>query len=220
MRGGKTKFFNKLGDCPWWVSVIITCTAYIALSFVLQNIQTGNKIMALVKNSATFMAPFLVLLLLIPALFAYFKLRRKRRELDIQASIETLNALSLKTFEELVAEAFRRQGYLVFDSGFGPDDGIDIRLVKRGNITLVQCKQWRSKSVGVSVVREILTILTAEKAAKVIVISCDGFTRDAQEFAENKPIELMGGAKLLEMLGEVQNHPKIEQVDVDVERAS
>ena len=218
MRGGQTKSFNVLGDCPWWVSVVIACTAYIGLSFVLQNIQTDNKILVLVQNSATLMAPLLVFLLLILVLFAYFNARKQRRQSDIQASVETLKALSLKTFEELVAEAFRRQAYVVFDSGFGPDDGVDIRLVKKGNITLVQCKQWRSKSVGVSVVREMLALLPAEKAANVIVISCDGFTHDAQEFAENKPIELVGGAKLLELLGDVQSLPEIEHVDT--ERAS
>jgi restriction system protein len=70
----------------------------------------------------------------------------------------------------------------------------------------VQCKQWRSKNVGVAVIREMFGVMTAESASKVVIICCGGFTRDATSFAENKPIELIGGAELLSIVKEIQNN--------------
>ena len=61
-------------------------------------------------------------------------------------------------------------------------------------------------SVGVSVIRDMFGVLTAQNACKVVIICCGGFTRDALNFAENKPIELIGGAELLSIVKEIQNN--------------
>ena len=94
----------------------------------------------------------------------------------------------------------------MIENGFGPDGGVDVKLIKGNQTTLVQCKQWRSKNVGVAVIREMFGVMTAESASKVVIICCGGFTRDALSFAENKPIELIGGAELLSIVKEIQNN--------------
>ena len=212
MRKGQPKFFDLLLDAPWWVSVLLTGITYLTFTFVFPLIETTNPFINMFKAAFTNMGPFLSALLLLPAPFAYFNGRRKRQLVDVQSDIDSIKALSWKAFEELVAEAYRRQGYRVIENGFGPDGGVDVRLSKDNVVTLVQCKQWRSKNVGVGVIREMFGVLTAQQAHKVIVICCGGFTADAVAFADGKPIQLIGGKELLNMVKKVQTKPVAEQV--------
>tara|TARA_R110000868_G_scaffold323467_5_gene584420 strand:+ start:167 stop:964 length:798 start_codon:yes stop_codon:yes gene_type:complete len=212
MRKGQPKLFDLLLDAPWWVSVLFAGITYLSFTVVFPLIETNNPFINMFKGAFTHMGPFLSALMLIPAPFAYFSRRRKKQLLDVQSDIDSIKALSWKAFEELVAEAYRRQGYRVIENGFGPDGGVDVKLVKDNKVTLVQCKQWRSKNVGVSVIREMFGVLTAQQAHKVIVICCGGFTADAVDFANVKPIQLIGGTELLTMVKNVQVEPVIQQV--------
>ena len=64
--------------------------------------------------------------------------------------------MNWREFEELVGEAYRRQGYAVEENqGAGPDEGVDLGLRKGGDLVLVQCKQWRAVKVDVKIVREL-----------------------------------------------------------------
>ena len=90
---------------------------------------------------------------------------RRRRDLGDQviraSSLEAIQALSPNEFEQLVGEAFRRQGYVVRETGLGgPDGGVDLELRRSNKMTLVQCKRWRSYRVGVNVVRELYGVVT------------------------------------------------------------
>jgi restriction system protein len=142
--------------------------------------------------------------------------RKKRKRLDAQRDIDTIRALPWREFEQLVAEAYRRQGYHVEENAYaGADGGIDIRLVKDGQLHLVQCKQWRSQKVGVSVVREMYGILIAENANQVSIITSGLFTQEAKTFAANKPIDLIDGHALAQLIESVQHHraPSFESAE-------
>jgi restriction system protein len=199
-------FFNLLTEAPWWVSVVVAAITYVVLTHILPNVETGNPIVDMIFKSFPYAGPLFAITFLLAAPFAFFNGRRKCKLLDDQQDIDSINALSWKEFEELVAEAYRRQGFRVIENGFGPDGGVDVKLIKGNQTTLVQCKQWRSKNVGVAVIREMFGVMTAESASKVVIICCGGFTRDAASFADNKPIELIGGTELLSIVKEIQNH--------------
>jgi restriction system protein len=201
-----TFFFNLLTEAPWWVSVVVAAITYVGLTHILPNVETGNPIVDMIFKSFPYAGPFFAVIFLLATPFAFFNGRRKHKILDDQQDIASIKALSWKEFEELVAEAYRRQGFRVIENGFGPDGGVDVKLIKGNQTTLVQCKQWRSKNVGVAVIREMFGVMTAESASKVVIICCGGFTRDALSFAENKPIELIGGAELLSIVKEIQNN--------------
>lgn len=201
-----TSFFELLTEVPWWVSVVVAAFTYVGLTYILPNVEFEHTVVESFFSSFVIAAPYVSLFFLLAAPFAYFNGRRKRKLLDVQQSLDSIKALTWKEFEELVAEAYRRQGFRVIENGFGPDGGIDVRLIKNNATTLVQCKQWRSRSVGVAIIREMFGVLTAENASKVVIISCGGFTRDALSFAENKPIELIGGAQLLKIVKGVQGN--------------
>ncbi|MEZ0470949.1 restriction endonuclease [Luteimonas salinilitoris] len=163
------------------------------------------------------------------ALASWLGRRKRRRLLDTRTGLDSLAALGWREFELLVGEAFRRQGYVVEETGLGgADGGIDLILRRHGRRNLVQCKQWRRRQVPVSVVREMYGLLAHHGADAVLIASLGPFTRDAERFAAGKPIELIEGEMLLRMIHEVQVtsaqprpiHERIEPVLAPAELAA
>ena len=197
--------FNLLVQYPWWVSVVVSGAAYVSFKFVLPAIDFGSMMANSYAKGISGAAPFIALFLLIPAPIAAFNTWRKRRLLDSQKGLDSIKALGWREFEELVGEAYRRQGYTVAENiAAGPDEGIDLVLKKDGNLVLVQCKQWRSFKVGVNIVRELLGVMTAKHATSGILITSGVFTQEAKNFAAGKPIDLVDGTQLLQLIGNVQ----------------
>ena len=200
---------NLLTVVPWWVSVVLSVTVYLTLTYVAPRIEfapTGSRtILKNIFEAAPQVAPFLALVLILPATVSAYNAWRKRRLLDKQASLNSIRSLDWKTFEELVGEAYRRQGYAVSENpGAGPDGGIDLLLRRGGDLTVVQCKQWRAQKVGVEKVWELYGIQVAQHAAKSILITSGFFTQEAQNFAADKPIDPVEGSHLLVLIRNVQ----------------
>lgn len=204
MRPKKENLFDLLSLFPWWVSIVMGVAIFFGIKVVLP-LTTG--IHPLFQGIASISQPFapLTMLFLFPAAASALGAKRKRRLLDQQSGLESIRALSWKEFEELLGEAYRRQGYTVKENhGSGPDGGVDLTLRKDGNLYLVQCKQWRTFKVGVKVVREMFGLMTAEQANGVIIVTSGLFTQEARTFAAGKPIDLLEGNKLAEMVGTIQ----------------
>jgi len=105
-------------------------------------------------------------------------------------------------FERLVGEAFRLRGYAVTGfGGRGPDGGVDLGLSKNGQRFLVQCKHWRNRQVGVTVVRELNGVMAAQRAHGGFVVTGGRFSREAREFARGTKIELIDGKALERLIG-------------------
>jgi restriction system protein len=159
-------------------------------------------------------APFAWLALVagwIAAAASFLKSRHRRAPLDTQTGLDSIAAMSWREFEMLVGEAFRRRGYQIEETGLGgADGGIDLILRKSGRTELVQCKQWRTRHVKVPVVREMWGLVAHHHADGVKIVCVGEFTPDAAEFAEDKPIELINGKRLLELVREAQMSERIE----------
>jgi restriction system protein len=85
-------------------------------------------------------------------------------------------SISWQEFEQLVGEGFRQRGFEVGErGGASPDGGVDLELTKAGKRYLVQCKQWRSRQVGVKAVRELCGVMATERAQGGYVVTCCGF---------------------------------------------
>lgn len=84
-------------------------------------------------------------LLVVSALIgATTRASRRRKLAEAMAfPLTTLEALSWREFEQLLADAFRQQGFAVTEGrGRGPDGGVDLRLRRDGQVHLVQAKHW------------------------------------------------------------------------------
>lgn len=198
-------WFETLIVLPWWVSVIVSASAYVGLKYIAPSIITDNMFLQPMLQALPNIAIMFAIVLLIPAPISAFTAWRKRKLLDNQKSIQTIRDLTWREFEELVAEAYRRQGYTVIENTTaGADGGIDIRLKKDGHSHLVQCKNWRNIKVGVKVVREMYGVMMAEQASSVIIIISGIFTQEAKNFAVGKPIDLVDGGQLEQVIADVQ----------------
>ncbi|CAD0266071.1 conserved hypothetical protein [Pseudomonas veronii] len=106
--------------------------------------------------------------------------------------------LTWEQFEQMVGEAFRKQGYAVDETVKGPDGGIDLVLRRGGELFLVQCKQWKAAKVSVQVVRELYGVMSSRGAAGGFVVTSGSFTKDAWKFAKGTSVHLVDGTRLVE----------------------
>ncbi|KLD69680.1 restriction endonuclease [Xanthomonas pisi] len=210
-RRKKQSGFEALAALPWSLGFVAGIVAYLGVRYGIGwwfSQQGGMLSQGFAQQADGMFAPLAWMLLGIcwlAALFSYLGARSRRRFLETRTSLESLAAGGWRQFELLVGEAFRRQGYSVEETGLGgADGGIDLILRKDGRRTLVQCKQWKRQQVGVSVVREMFGLLAHHQAHSVKIACIGTFTKDAERFAEGKPIELIGGEQLLDMIRAVQ----------------
>jgi restriction system protein len=144
--------------------------------------------------------------LLIGTTVGYFK-QRQSGALFVSARASpkpAVTSMSWRDFERLVGEVFRRQGFTV--SGFGgqgPDGGVDLGLTKNGQRFLVQCKHWRKRQVGVTVVRELNGVVSAQGAHGGFVVTGGEFTQEARHFANACGIKLIDGNQLEELIRDI-----------------
>lgn len=194
---------------PWWISVILAAIAYLGLAVILPSSCSDGQcfiVLQVLAETAPNFAPFVSIFLLFLGGVSAFKDWQKRRLLDEQTSLESIRNLTWEQFEELIAEYYRRRGYNVTENERKfADGGVDVRLNKDGSTILVQCKQWRAKSVGVKTIRELYGVVTAEHASEGVVVSSGSFTKDAIEFADGLPLVLINGNSLSQMIRSVQN---------------
>ena len=197
--------FEMLAEAPWWMSVVVSAGVYLGLRLVLPVLMRGPPFSGLARLGSS-LAMWVALFFLIPGAISALRSSRRGELLRGQESVSTIRNLSWRSLEELVAEAYRQNGYSVTgNSGPGADGGVDIAARKNGETILVQCKQWRAQKVGVSTVREMFGLLNAESANEVHVVTSGSFTEEARSFARGKPIRLVDGPRLLDLVRHAQS---------------
>jgi restriction system protein len=198
---------------PWWVGVLLALVAFAVLhSVAAMEITAPNGVQGLgdfavkqfIRTLAVIGQYSIPLALLVGAAMSAYG-RRKRRGLHLRVSTSNeagiLDGMSWQEFEMLVGEAFRRKGFIVRETGgAGPDGGVDLVLSAGTEKYLVQCKQWRALKVPVTTVRELYGVMADKHASGGIVVTSGTFTKDAEEFAKGRNIELIDRAKLLQLI--------------------
>jgi restriction system protein len=211
-----------LVDLPWWFGPALAGFVYLFLRFVLPvigGLGSGPK----PNLSSYFLAGFSIMLapfvsLVILAVWVGAELRKliDRKRLDNQKDLESIGRLSWLEFEKLLSEFFRRHGYLVeHRGGAGPDGGVDLVLRRDGQKALVQCKHWKSQSISVELVRELMGVVFSEGAQRGIFVTYGTYTEPARNFARDNPLMLIDGKELMAMIRSVQSNPSPETSTVD-----
>ena len=112
-----------------------------------------------------------------------------------------VRALDWFVFEKLVAVLFEQEGFTVQRAGgANPDGGIDLVATKNGVTFGVQCKHWKAWRVGVKEVRAFFGALHDRRIRNGFLVTLEGYTNDAADFALRNNIELMDEKMLLENL--------------------
>lgn len=201
-------------NISWKLSVPMAILSYVAFNYAANlPMPTGTDLHSITNSipQQLFIIISKFLQYLIPAAFiigaglSIYKGQKRGALLEQQSGIDSIREMSWQDFELLVGEAFRRKGYSVKENGGGgADGGIDLILTKAAQRTVVQCKRWKSSSVNVQLVRELYGIMVAERATACIFVSSGSYTADAKSFAKGKPIQLIDGEDLYELINTVQ----------------
>ncbi|HCG8095744.1 restriction endonuclease [Vibrio parahaemolyticus] len=204
-----------LMDAPWWVSVLFALGIYVGLSYLLPSLamNSDNFVFKAVGQNLPAIAPYFTFLFLIPAPIAFFKqhLRAKSYQTTTgqilsRKDTKPMNSLSWIEFESYIGEYFKHQGYKVKqDLSHKPDGGVDIWLTKDGELTLVQCKHWKVRKVGIQVLREMYAVMIENQASKMMIITSGNFTSEAVAYAQGKRLWLINGSELVHMIEDGRN---------------
>jgi restriction system protein len=131
---------------------------------------------------------------------AFIGPQRSDRGIGPLTGPQDLRGLSLDDFESLLAGAYGRLGYdIIDDPEGGGAEGVDVRIYKDGRLTLVQTKHWRDE-VDEAMVSGLCGAVAVEKAAQGVVVTTSGFTPQARRFAQGKPLALIDGPALWELV--------------------
>ena len=199
--------YEMLLIAPRWFGPVFAGVVFVALRYVVPAILITDTIdIKTMAGGVSFkIAPVVAGLVVLVWIFAEIHKFSNRFLLNKQSGLNSIRDLSWQEFEYLVGEAYRRQGYIVQETGSAAGDGgIDLAMSKGGERILVQCKQWRTRRVGVKPVRELFGVMVSESADRAILVTCGSFTREARNFAEGKPLDLVGGPELWELVKSVK----------------
>lgn len=211
-----SEFFELFLLTPAWVGPVVAILAFIVLRYILPVLLSGmgeplGPVLSTISVSFALWA-FVILL----GIWGFAELQKwlRRRLLDRQGDLASIRNLPWQVFEHLVGEAYRRRGYVVEEVGSpSGDGGVDLKMHGTDGLVLVQCKQWRIQRVGVKPVRELYGVMVSEKAARAILVTSGSFTQEAQRFAVAKPLELVDGKTLWELVRDVstsQSAPSVK----------
>jgi restriction system protein len=118
-------------------------------------------------------------------------------------SIEALQQLEWKRFENLCAWYYEAQGFMVKTVSHGPDGGIDATLYKAGidsPVAIVQCKAWNAP-VKVDTVRALGGVMLAHGVRRGTFWSLTGYVgQPVHTFAADAGIQLLDGPAIVERL--------------------
>jgi restriction system protein len=135
-----------------------------------------------------------------------------------------MRGMSPSDFEEFVAKMFSALNYRTRLTGGSGDGGIDIAMMKDGRHYIVQCKKFITRKVNPHDVRDFYGAMGDQHIdGKGFFITTNIFTLEAENFAEGKPIELIDGTRLIELvrqsgvLGQQMN-PQNTTSDLKTER--
>lgn len=120
-------------------------------------------------------------------------------------SPEVFDVIEWRRFEAVVEALFAQLGFITKSQSHGADEGIDVWLYQRTQpdmpYSLLQCKHWLGKPVGVDKVRELRGVMAAKNVSRGEFAASGGFTSEAETFAAQEGIHLIDMGELLKLIG-------------------
>ena len=200
--------FDFLAQIPWWVSVTLSASFYLLLQYVIPYFEKQGVLVNQVHVSiAPVFAPVVALALLTPVTFSFIKSSRKKKLHDLREEIKSIQELSWKQFSEQVADSYRHVGYLILENDtFTSDPSVDIVLRKSANLYLLQSRYWRNRKIGMREVRKLYALMHEKQASGIFLLTTGIFSKEARRYAIGRPINLIDGIQLVELLDSVKKH--------------
>lgn len=119
-------------------------------------------------------------------------------------SREVFLQIEWRRFEALIETLFAQAGFETRAQALGADGGVDVWLYAKGRekrpVSIVQCKQWTGKSVGVDKIRELRGVMASHNLTRGQFATTSNFTPDAVTFANANGVNLLNVDALLALI--------------------
>lgn len=138
------------------------------------------------------------------AIRAEAEAQRRKSFLEWQQRVRLpsyLETMDPREFEHLVCLLLSKMGYDVKGTPYSGDGGVDGFLRRDGEPTLLQCKRVKSK-VGEPVLRDLYGTMHAHSAAAGLVVTTGSVSRQAKQWASDKPIRIIEQRELVSLVHE------------------
>ena len=113
-------------------------------------------------------------------------------------SLELLQTIEWKRFEELCAEIYKLRGFRAETQPMGQEEGVDIRLYRERSPRPEAFVLCRSRApVGVRQIDDFIEVLVQNRIKRGIFITVNGYTMEAERFARDYPITLITGEGMM-----------------------
>jgi restriction system protein len=147
----------------------------------------------------------------------------QNRDVDSEMNVEAnIAAMPWEDFEHLVRQLFEWEfggkGIEVKVFRLSRDHGVDAVMYDpdplRGGKYVLQAKRY-TRTVDVAAVRDLYGTVINEGANRGILVTTSGYGPDSRDFVKDKPITLIDGPVLIEML---RKHGRSYKIDLDEAR--
>ena len=133
----------------------------------------------------------------------FYESHNSRVQNENRQACEGIDTLSGVEFEHVCKRLLENMGFSVETTKASGDGGIDLigyntQPLLSGKY-IIQCKRYAG-SVGEPIIRDLYGVVTSERANKGILLTTGYFTKSAISFAQDKPLELIDGLQLKELI--------------------
>ena len=199
-------FIDFLAQIPWWVSVSLSVSFYLFFQYGIPFFENQDSLVndAHVSLGPVF-APVIALAFLAPTTFSFFKSNKQKKLHELREDISEIQELSWQELNDKVADAYRKAGYMIMDNDpYTANPSIDLVMRKSANLYLLQSRYWRNRKVSLREVKKLSAIMHEKQASGIFLLTTGVFTKNARRYAIGRPINLIDGIQLMELLSSIQ----------------
>lgn len=113
--------------------------------------------------------------------------------------IHDVDTMDGYVFEDLVAQIFKKNGYIIKQTSYSGDQGVDVIAQKNDEFIAIQVKRYSSK-VDNSAIQQVVAGAMHYGCNKKMVITNNFFTSSAESLAVTNQVILWDRTKLIEVL--------------------
>ena len=181
--------FSILLEQPWWISALV-----------------GAGLFGIAQLAFPPVAPFVALPFIAIALYVAYRQMRTVSPGKVDERLQALRELTWDQFSRIVTAAYQRQGYAVTPV---QKSAYDFTLTQHGRVTLLQCRRWKVKQLGVGPLEDLAKAISQEDAHNALCICAGDVSPQARKFVEGKPLTLVTGSTLAILAGKISPSAKI-----------
>ena len=190
-KGPRVKFkmssnslFAILLRSPWWISFAIAGAMGVAGA-------------ALLPEKYALMGVLGSLPILGVGCVAAWRQLRAPSAAQVNANVDAALAMPWRGFSQALENAWQQAGYQVERV----EGAADLRLTKKGQVTLVSARRWKAASHGAEPLRQLHAAMQAQGADAGVYIAAQGtVTEQAQTFARDHNLTLLPASALAQLL--------------------